>query len=74
MKQLRGGDLGYELVHAAIDYARIHQYKVIPLCRFAQAVLEKSPSLKMFWHDGISVLLKTVNQRLTGIILDVIFS
>lgn len=43
---LRGGDLGYELVHAAIGYARSHKYTVIPLCRFAQAVLEKKPEFK----------------------------
>ena len=43
---LRGGDLGYELVHAAVDYARSHKYTVIPLCRFAQAVLEKKPEFK----------------------------
>jgi len=43
---LKGGDLGYELVHAAVDHARSHKYTVIPLCRFAQAVLEKKPEFK----------------------------
>jgi predicted GNAT family acetyltransferase len=45
-EQLRGGDLGYELVHTAIDYARSHKYTVIAVCRFAQAVLEKKPEFK----------------------------
>jgi predicted GNAT family acetyltransferase len=45
-EQLRGGDLGYELIHTAIDYARSHKYTVIAVCRFAQAVLEKKPEFK----------------------------
>jgi uncharacterized protein len=45
-EELRGGDLGYELVHTAVDYARSHKYMVIPLCRFAQAVLKKSPGFE----------------------------
>ena len=45
-EDLRGGNLGYELVHKAIDYARSHKYTVIPLCRFARAVLEKKPEFK----------------------------
>ncbi len=45
-KDLRGGNLGYELVHKAVDLARSHQYTVIPLCTFASAVLEKKPEFK----------------------------
>ena len=45
-EDLRGGNLGYELVHKAVDYARSHQLTIIPLCRFARAVIEKKPEFK----------------------------
>ena len=45
-EDLRGGNLGYELVHKAVKYARSHQYTIIPLCWFARAVLEKNPEFK----------------------------
>jgi uncharacterized protein len=42
----RGGDLGYELVHKAIDFARTHGYTVAPICQFAKAIIEKKPEFK----------------------------
>lgn len=42
-EELRGGSLGYELVLKAVDYARSHQYKIVPICQFAAAVLGKKP-------------------------------
>ena len=45
-EELRGGNIGYELVHKAVDYARSHQYTIIPLCRFARAVIEKKPEFR----------------------------
>ena len=45
-EDLRGGNLGYELVHKAVEHARSHQYTVIPLCSFARAVLEKKLEFK----------------------------
>ncbi len=44
---LRGNKTGYELVHAAVEYARHHAMKIIPLCPFAKAVLDKKPE----WQD-----------------------
>lgn len=41
--ELKGRDVGYELVHAAVEYARSHQLKIIPLCPFANAVFKKKP-------------------------------
>ena len=41
--ELRGQNLGYQLVHTAVDYARIHELKIIPLCPFANAVFKKKP-------------------------------
>jgi hypothetical protein len=45
-EELRGGSLGYELVHKAVEHARMYQFTVIPLCSFAKAVFEKKPEYK----------------------------
>ncbi len=39
--QLRGKNVGYQLVHTAVEYARNHQMKIIPLCPFAKSVFDK---------------------------------
>jgi uncharacterized protein len=44
---LKGRNTGYELVHAAVEYARHHGMKIIPLCSFAKSVLDKKPD----WQD-----------------------
>ena len=36
--ELRGKNLGYQLVQAAVEYARANHIKIIPLCPFANAV------------------------------------
>ncbi len=41
--ELKGQNVGYELVHAAVEYARTHNLKIIPLCPFAHAVFRKKP-------------------------------
>ena len=41
--ELRGQNVGYELVHTAVEYARTHHIKIIPLCPFASAVFKKKP-------------------------------
>ena len=41
--ELRGKNVGYELVHTAVDYARNHGIKIIPLCPFAKSVFDKKP-------------------------------
>lgn len=38
---LRGKNAGKQLVAAAVEHARTHQYKIIPLCPFAKSVFEK---------------------------------
>ena len=45
-EELRGGNLGYELVHKAVEYARAHHYKIVPVCQFANAMLTKKPEFK----------------------------
>lgn len=42
-KELRGGNLGYELVHKTVEFARTHGMKVSPVCPFAKAVFDKKP-------------------------------
>jgi uncharacterized protein len=39
--ELRGQNIGYQLVHTAVEYARTHQLKIIPLCPFAHSVFKK---------------------------------
>lgn len=41
--QLRGKNIGYELVHAGVEYARHHGLKIIPVCPFARSVFDKKP-------------------------------
>ena len=41
--ELRGQNVGYQLVHTAVEYARTHQVKIIPLCPFANSVFKKKP-------------------------------
>ena len=40
---LRGKNIGYELVHAGVEYARHHGLKIIPVCPFARSVFNKKP-------------------------------
>ncbi len=42
-EELRGGQLGFQLVEAGVEYARAHHLKIIPLCTFAKAVIDKKP-------------------------------
>ena len=44
---LRGKNIGYELVHAGVEYARHHRLKIVATCPFAKAVLDKKPE----WRD-----------------------
>lgn len=43
---LRGKDVGKKLVEHAVDYARNNNLKVIPLCPFAKATIERDKSLQ----------------------------
>ena len=38
---LRGKNVGYRLVQAAVEYARANHMKILPLCPFANAVFKK---------------------------------
>ncbi len=39
---LKGKGVGKQLVNAAVEKARAGNFKIVPLCPFAKAVLEKS--------------------------------
>ncbi|MEP7238490.1 MAG: GNAT family N-acetyltransferase [Ferruginibacter sp.] len=39
--ELRGRNVGYQLVNAAVEYARAGNIKIIPLCPFARSVFVK---------------------------------
>jgi len=41
--ELRGQNIGYELVHAGVEYARTNHIKIVPLCTFAHSVFKKKP-------------------------------
>jgi uncharacterized protein len=46
-EELSGKGVGLKLVLTAVDYARQHKMKIIPLCTFAKSVFDKKPEL----HD-----------------------
>ncbi|GAB4091581.1 GNAT family N-acetyltransferase [Flaviaesturariibacter terrae] len=45
-EEMQGQDIGFRLVQAAVDYARQHQLKIVPVCVFAAAVFEKKPEFR----------------------------
>jgi predicted GNAT family acetyltransferase len=44
---LRGQKVGYQLVEAAVEYARQQNIKITVWCPFAKKVFDKKPD----WHD-----------------------
>ena len=38
---LRGKNVGCQLVHTAVEYARTNHIKILPLCPFAKSVFDK---------------------------------
>ncbi len=42
----KGEGLGKEMVKVAVEYARAHNLKIMPLCPFAKAVFDKNPEFK----------------------------
>ncbi len=44
-EELKGQNVGYQLVNTAVEYARTHNIKIIPLCPFANSVFKKKPDL-----------------------------
>lgn len=42
-EQLKGQNVGFQLVKTAVDYAREHHIKITPLCPFANSVFKRKP-------------------------------
>ncbi|MCW3073773.1 MAG: N-acetyltransferase [Flaviaesturariibacter sp.] len=43
---LRGKNIGYQLVEAAVAHARQNSLKIVPLCPFAKALIDKRPEMQ----------------------------
>ena len=41
--ELKGKNVGDQLVHTAVEYARTNNIRIIPLCPFASRVFKKKP-------------------------------
>ena len=41
--ELKGQHVGNQLVQTAVEYARAHTIKIVPLCTFANAVFKRKP-------------------------------
>jgi predicted GNAT family acetyltransferase len=51
-EELRGKDLGREMVETAATYARTHHLKIIPACPFVKAVFDKDAGFEDVWSKG----------------------
>ena len=49
--ELEGQGVGKQLVYTAVEYARAHNLKIVPLCPFAKKVLSNTPE----WQDVLAV-------------------
>src|SRR5687767_4024715 len=43
--QLRGTGLGRQLVEKAVDFARDTRLRIVPICSYARAVIQRDPSM-----------------------------
>ena len=41
--ELRGKNVGFEMVSTAVEYARQHHMKIVPMCPFVRSVFDKKP-------------------------------
>lgn len=48
-ESLKGKGVGLELLKYAVDYVRKKGIKILPLCPFAKATLQKHPEWKDVW-------------------------
>jgi predicted GNAT family acetyltransferase len=44
--ELKGKNVGFQLVKTAVDYARQNNIKIIPLCPFAKSVFDRKEELR----------------------------
>jgi predicted GNAT family acetyltransferase len=43
---LKGKNIGTELVDRAVEYAKANNMKIVPVCRFANAIIRRNPAYK----------------------------
>ena len=51
--ELRGQNIGFQLVSTAVEYARAHHMKIVPMCSFTKAVMDKKPEFRDVLQDSI---------------------
>jgi predicted GNAT family acetyltransferase len=44
--ELRGKNVGYQLVKAGVEYARANNIKILPVCPFAKSVFQKREEMR----------------------------
>lgn len=50
-KQFRGEHIGKDLVEAGVNFARENNLKIIPLCPYAKAIINKTPEFQDVLDD-----------------------
>jgi uncharacterized protein len=45
-ERLRGKNIGYELVHRGVEFARSEGLQIVPTCEFAKSVFEREEEFK----------------------------
>ena len=45
-ESLAGKGVGLQLLNTAVQYARTHNIKIVPLCSFAKSMFDKNPELR----------------------------
>ena len=45
-EDLRGQNIGFELVRVAVEHARQYNMKIVPVCPFAKAIIDKKPDFQ----------------------------
>lgn len=44
--EIRHQNVGYQMVHSLVQYARNRHLKIVPMCPFVKAVFDKKPEYK----------------------------
>jgi uncharacterized protein len=50
--EIRHENVGYQMLQTAVQYARKHHLKIVPMCPFVKAVFDKKPEYNDVWLDA----------------------